>query len=67
MYYIINGGGIDMTIIQAKLINSYAILVMANRMAIEEVPETKLISGVELPIRAEVEIVIAERTISALS
>ena len=56
-----------MTIIQAKLINSYAILVMANRMAIEEVPETKLISGVELPIRAEVEIVIAERTISALS
>jgi len=56
-----------MTIIQGKLVNSYATLVMANRMTIEEVPETKLIGGVELPIRSEVEIVIAERTITALA
>lgn len=48
------------------LVNSYATLVMAERMKIEEVPETKVISGVEYPIRSEVEIVIAERTIAAL-
>jgi hypothetical protein len=55
-----------MTIIQGKLVNAYATLVMAERMTIEEVPETKLIGGVELPIRSEVEIVIAERTIDIL-
>jgi len=55
-----------MTIIQGKLVNSYATLVMASRMTIGEVPETKLIGGVELPIRSEVEIVIAERTITVL-
>lgn len=52
--------------IQEILVNSYATLVMAERMTIEEVPETKLIGGVEYPIRSEVEIEIAERTIAAL-
>lgn len=55
-----------MNVIQEKLVNSYTVLVMANKMTIEEVPETKLISGVEYPIRSEVEVEIAERTIAAL-
>lgn len=53
--------------IQELLVNSYATLVMANKMTPEEVPETKLISGVEYPIRSEVEIEIANRTIEALA
>lgn len=55
-----------MNIIQEKLVNSYTILVMASRMEIENVPETKVIGGVEYPIRSEVEIRIAEKTIEAL-
>lgn len=55
-----------MNIIQKKLVESYATLVMAERMTIEEVPESKLIGGVERPIRSEVEIEIANRTIAAL-
>lgn len=55
-----------MNIIQKKLVESYAILVMAERTKIEDVPETKLISGIEYPIRSEVEIEIARRTIEAL-
>jgi len=56
-----------MTLIQQKLINAYATLVMAEVLTIEQVPETKLISGNELPIRAEVDIEIAKRTIEILS
>lgn len=56
-----------MNIIQEKLVKSYATLVMAERMTIEEVPETKVISGTTYPIRAEVEIEIATRTVEALA
>lgn len=55
-----------MNIIQKKLTESYAVLVMASRVKIEDVPETRTISGVDLPIRSEVEIEIAKRTIAAL-
>lgn len=55
-----------MNIIQKKLVDSYAVLVMAERMEIEEVPESKKIGGVDLPIRSEVEIEIANRTIAVL-
>ena len=55
-----------MNIIQEKLVNSYTVLVMADRMKIEDVPETKLIGGTEYPIRSEVEIKVAERTIEVL-
>lgn len=55
-----------MNIIQSKLVESYAVLVMAERTKIEEVPEVKRIGGVDLPIRSEVEIEIANRTIAAL-
>lgn len=55
-----------MNIIQKKLVESYATLVMAERMTLEEVPEAKLIGGVERPIRSEVDIEIANRTIAVL-
>ena len=55
-----------MNIIQKKLVESYSTLVMAERMELEEVPETKFISGVDRPIRSEVEIEIANRTIAIL-
>lgn len=55
-----------MNIIQKKLVESYAVLVMAERMEMEEVPEAKRIGGVDLPIRSEVEIEIANRTIAAI-
>ena len=55
-----------MNIIQKKLVESYATLVMGNRMTMEEVPETKGIGSNEYAIRSEVEIEIAKRTIDAL-
>lgn len=55
-----------MSIIQKKLVNSYATLVMGDVMTIEEVPETKKIGTIEYPIRSEVEIEIARRTIEIL-
>lgn len=55
-----------MNIIQQKLVNSYATLVMAEQMTIEEVPETKLIGSIDYPIRSEVEVEIARRTIEKL-
>ncbi len=55
-----------MNIIQKRLVNSYATLVMAEVMAIEEVPEYKKIGSVDYAIRAEVEIEIARRTIEIL-
>lgn len=55
-----------MNIIQKKLVESYATLVMAERMTLDNVPETKYISGVDRPIRSEVEVEIANRTIAVL-
>lgn len=55
-----------MNIIQKMLVNSYTTLVMAEVMSIEGVPETKLIGSAEYPIRSEVEIEIARRTIEIL-
>ena len=55
-----------MNVIQKRLVNSYATLVMAEVMTIEEVPETKLIGATEYLIRSEVEIEIAKRTIEIL-
>lgn len=46
-----------MRIIEQKLIDAYTVLVSAERMGIEEVPEK---------LRAEVEIKVAERTIEIL-
>lgn len=55
-----------MNIIQGRLVNAYATLVMAEVMTIEDVPATKLIGSVEYPIRNEVEIEIARRTVEIL-
>lgn len=55
-----------MNILQERLVKSYATLVMAEVMKLDEVPETKLIGSVEYPIRSEVEIEIAKRTVEAL-
>lgn len=50
-----------------SLVNSWAVLVMAERKIIEDVPETYKILNTEYPLRSYVEIEIAERTIAALS
>ena len=55
-----------MSLVQERLVKSYAILVMAEVMKIEEVPETKMIGSREYPIRSEVEVEIAKRTIETL-
>lgn len=49
-----------------SLINSYAVLVMAKRMTMEDVPDTKTVGGVAYEIKSNVEIVIAERIINAI-
>lgn len=62
-----------MNIIQKRLVDSYVVLVLANMvdetkgMPITEVPESKKIGMVDYPIRSEVEIIVAERTIEAFS
>ena len=58
-----------MTIIQRKLINAYAVLVMAKRMDLGDIPyrEVTLDNGIKSTIRAEVEIEVAERTITLLT
>lgn len=55
-----------MSIIQQRLISAYVTLVMAEIMAIEEVPETKVIGTATYPIRSEIEIEIARRTVAIL-
>lgn len=55
-----------MNIIQQKLVNAYATLVIAKEMTVDEVPEVKVIGGIEYPIRSEVEIEIARRTVELL-
>lgn len=62
-----------MNIIQKRLIDSYVVLVLANMvdetkgMPISAVPEHKKIGMVDYPIRLEVEIIVAEKTIEAFS
>lgn len=59
--------------IQKRLVDSYAVLVLANMvdetkgMPITDVPEYKRIGMVDYPIRSEVEIIVAEKTIEAFS
>lgn len=57
-----------MSIVQQRLVNAYATLVMGNRRTIEEVPETEweLTDGTTTTLRAEVEMEIAEREIAIL-
>lgn len=50
-----------MNIVQKKLVEAYATLVMGKAMTEEEVPETKIIGGKEYPIRSEVVLEIARR------
>ncbi|MBC8588105.1 hypothetical protein [Paratissierella segnis] len=62
-----------MNIIQNRLVDSYVVLVLANMvdetkgMPIADVPEYKRIGIVDYPIRSEVEIIVAEKTIEAFS
>lgn len=59
--------------IQKRLVDAYVVLVLANivdqskGMPITEVPEHKKIGMVDYPIRPEVEIIVAEKTIEAFS
>lgn len=55
-----------MNIVQKKLIDSYTILVLGGRIDIQEVPETKTIGGKDYPIRSEVEIEVAKKTIQSV-
>lgn len=55
-----------MNIVQKKLIDSYTILVLGGRLTIEDVPEFKTIGGVEYPIRSEVELEVARKTIQSV-
>lgn len=55
-----------MNLVQERLVKSYATLVMAEVMKVEEVPETKKIGVTEYPIRPEVEVEVAKRTIEIL-
>ena len=55
-----------MNIVQERLVKSYAVLVIAKEMTIEEVPEIRVIGGVEYQIRSEVEIEIARRAVASL-
>ncbi|MBU5312205.1 hypothetical protein KQI38_09215 [Tissierella carlieri] len=62
-----------MNIIQKRLVDSYVVLVLANTVdetkgiTIEEVPESKRIGMADYPIRSEVEVIVAEKTIEAFS
>lgn len=55
-----------------RLIDSYTVLVLANQadstrgMAIEDVPVSRVVGGIEYPLRSEVEIKVAEKTVEAL-
>ncbi|WP_156456511.1 CD1375 family protein [Abyssisolibacter fermentans] len=58
-----------MTVIQTKLMNAYATLVMANRMTLEEVPETEvtLKDNSTSTLRQETNVEIARRKVEILS
>ncbi|WZL82695.1 CD1375 family protein [Vallitaleaceae bacterium 9-2] len=53
--------------IQEILVNSYATLVMAKKITIEQVPEARTFGATEYTIREEVEVEVAQRTVAALS
>lgn len=57
-----------MTIIQKRLVNAYATLVMGKRMANGEVPATEwnLVNGTTTTLRTEVEMEVALREIAIL-
>lgn len=58
-----------MTVVQKRLVQAHATLVMAERETIEQVPVTEvtLEDGSKSTLRAEVEVEIAKRTIEVLS
>lgn len=58
-----------MTLVEKRKVGAYATLVMANRMTLEDVPDTPvtLDDGTESTLRLEVEVEIATRTINILS
>lgn len=56
-----------MNIIIQKLVNSYAVLVLAGRKTIEDVPASYTLAGTTYNLRELVDIEVAERTIAALS
>ncbi len=53
--------------IQEILVNSYATLVMAEKMPLEQVPATRIFGSTEYQIRSEVEIEVAQRIVVTLS
>lgn len=55
-----------MNIIVGKLVNSYAVLILANKKTIEDVPESYKVSGTIHNLRELVEIEVAERIIAAI-
>ncbi|WP_312667842.1 hypothetical protein [Tissierella praeacuta] len=55
-----------MNLVQERLVKSYATLVMAEIMKVDEVPDTKKIGSIEYPIKSEVDVEIAKRTIEIL-
>lgn len=55
-----------MNVIVQRLVSSYAVLIMAERRTIEDVPETYTIGGTAYPLRELVEIEVAERTIEII-
>lgn len=57
-----------MTIIEKRLVDNYTILVMAERVKLEEVPDTKIeLDGLSSTIRNEVEIKKSKREIEILT
>jgi len=58
-----------MTIIQKRLVNAYATLMMGKRLTIEEVPATEwtLLDGTITTLRIEVEMEVATREIAILT
>lgn len=57
-----------MTMIQKRLVNAYATLVMGKRMTIDQVPATEwnLVDGTATTFRVEVEMEVAMREIAVL-
>ena len=53
--------------VQERLVKAYAVLVVAKETDIKEVPETRIIGGVEYPIRSEVELEVARRTVASFN
>ncbi len=58
----------NLTLVQKRLVNAYATLVMGKRMTMEEVPATEwnLSDGTTTTLRIEVEMEVAMREIAIL-